>query len=127
MVYLPDYVEYQYVPGQPFKTLFPTATDDCLDLLSKMFTYDPKARISAQQALEHRYVYSSSCLVCTLAVDVGSELFRPLGTSHQDRHLRNQLCFHDLPLSESLEILRCQISIHMMVLWYCLHQESQEE
>ncbi|CAN4127342.1 unnamed protein product [Withania somnifera] len=54
MVYLPDYVEYQYVPGQPLKTLFPMATEDCLDLLSKMFTYDPKARISAQQALEHR-------------------------------------------------------------------------
>ncbi|KAH0784333.1 hypothetical protein KY290_003931 [Solanum tuberosum] len=33
MVYLTDYVEYQYVPGQLFKTLFPTATDDCLDLL----------------------------------------------------------------------------------------------
>lgn len=58
MIYLPDYVEYQFVPGQPFKTLFPTATDDCLDLLSKMFTYDPKARISAQQALEHRYFSS---------------------------------------------------------------------
>lgn len=58
MVYLPDYVEYQYVPGQPLKTLFPTATEDCLDLLSKMFTYDPKVRISAQQALEHRYFSS---------------------------------------------------------------------
>ncbi|NP_001311640.1 cyclin-dependent kinase D-3-like [Nicotiana tabacum] len=58
MVYLPDYVEYQYVPGQPLKTLFPTATEDALDLLSKMFSYDPKARISAQQALEHRYFSS---------------------------------------------------------------------
>ncbi|KAK4365394.1 hypothetical protein RND71_016752 [Anisodus tanguticus] len=58
MVYLPDYVEYQFVPGQPFKTLFPTATEDCLDLMSKMFSYDPKARISAEQALEHRYFSS---------------------------------------------------------------------
>lgn len=58
MVYLPDYVEYQYVPGQSLKTLFPTATEDCLDLLSKMFSYDPKARISAEQALEHRYFSS---------------------------------------------------------------------
>lgn len=74
MVYLPDYVEYQYVPGQPLKTLFPTATEDALDLLSKMFSYDPKARISAQQALEHRYVSSLSCVVCGLAVDVGAEL-----------------------------------------------------
>lgn len=58
MVYLPDYVEYQHVPGQSLRTLFPMASDDALDLLSKMFTYDPKARISAQQALEHRYFSS---------------------------------------------------------------------
>ncbi|KAM0950991.1 putative protein-serine/threonine kinase CMGC-CDK-CDK7 family [Dioscorea sansibarensis] len=55
MVYLPDYVEYQFVPAPPVRSLFPMASDDALDLLSKMFTYDPKARISAQQALEHRY------------------------------------------------------------------------
>ncbi|XP_071716300.1 cyclin-dependent kinase D-3-like [Rutidosis leptorrhynchoides] len=58
LIYLPDYVEYQFVPGQPLKTLFPMASDDALDLLSKMFAYDPKARISAQQALEHRYFSS---------------------------------------------------------------------
>lgn len=55
MQYLPDYVEYQYVPGQPLRQLFPMASDDALDLLSKMFMYDPKARISAQHALEQRY------------------------------------------------------------------------
>ncbi|CAI9103012.1 OLC1v1001422C2 [Oldenlandia corymbosa var. corymbosa] len=43
---------------QPLHTLFPMATDDALDLLSKMFTYDPETRISAQQALEHRYFSS---------------------------------------------------------------------
>ncbi|KAL1566444.1 Cyclin-dependent kinase D-1 [Salvia divinorum] len=58
MVYLPDYVEYQHVPGQTLRTLFPMASDDCLDLLGKMFMYDPKARISAHQALEHRYFSS---------------------------------------------------------------------
>ncbi|GMH17068.1 hypothetical protein Nepgr_018909 [Nepenthes gracilis] len=58
MVYLPDYVEYQYVPAPPLRSLFPMASDDALDLLSKMFTYDPRARISAQQALEHRYFTS---------------------------------------------------------------------
>ncbi|XP_022889811.1 cyclin-dependent kinase D-1-like [Olea europaea var. sylvestris] len=58
MIYLPDYVEYQYVPGQSISALFPMASDDALDLLSKMFTYDPKARISAQRALEHRYFSS---------------------------------------------------------------------
>lgn len=56
MVYLPDYVEYQYVPSPTLRSLFPMASDDALDLLSKMFTYDPKSRISVQQALEHRCV-----------------------------------------------------------------------
>lgn len=58
MVYLPDYVEYQFVSAPPLRSLFPMASDDALDLLSKMFTYDPKARITAQQALEHRYFSS---------------------------------------------------------------------
>lgn len=62
MVYLPDYVEYQYVPAPPLRSLFPMASDDALDLLSKMFTYDPKARITAQQALEHRYFTSPPAL-----------------------------------------------------------------
>lgn len=55
MVYLPDYVEYQYVPAPPLRSLFPMASDDCIDLLAKMFTYDPKSRISVAQALDHRY------------------------------------------------------------------------
>ncbi|KAI9101545.1 hypothetical protein K1719_023789 [Acacia pycnantha] len=58
IVYLPDYVEYQYVPAPTLRSLFPMASDDALDLLSKMFTYDPKVRISVQQALEHRYFSS---------------------------------------------------------------------
>ncbi|KAL7192430.1 hypothetical protein ACSBR2_024295 [Camellia fascicularis] len=40
MQYLPDYVEYQYSPGKPL--LFPMASDDALDLLMRMFMYDPK-------------------------------------------------------------------------------------
>ncbi|CAM6085802.1 unnamed protein product [Calypogeia fissa] len=58
MTSLPDYVEYQYCPAPPLRSLFPMATEDCLDLLSKMFAFDPNVRISAQQALEHRYFKS---------------------------------------------------------------------
>jgi len=53
---LPDFVEFQFVPAPPLRSLFPMASEDALDLLSKMFTLDPKNRISAQQALEHRFV-----------------------------------------------------------------------
>lgn len=59
MVYLPEYVQFQYVPAPPLRSLFPMASDDALDLLSKMFTYDPRARISSRQALEHRFVILS--------------------------------------------------------------------
>lgn len=56
MLSLPDYVEYQFVPGASLLSSFPMVSDDGLDLLSKMFTYDPKSRISIHQALQHRYV-----------------------------------------------------------------------
>ncbi|CAN6461802.1 unnamed protein product [Victoria cruziana] len=58
VTFLPDYIEYQHVPPQPWRALFPMASEDALDLLSKMFTYDPNARVSAQQALDHRYFSS---------------------------------------------------------------------
>ncbi|CAH2037063.1 unnamed protein product [Thlaspi arvense] len=55
MTNLPDYVEYQFVAAPSLRSLFPAVSGDALDLLSKMFTYDPKARISVKEALEHRY------------------------------------------------------------------------
>ncbi|CAN8238485.1 unnamed protein product [Cochlearia groenlandica] len=54
MIYLPDYMEFSYTPAPPLRTIFPMASDDALDLLAKMFTYDPRQRITIQQALDHR-------------------------------------------------------------------------
>ncbi|XP_010416185.1 PREDICTED: cyclin-dependent kinase D-1-like [Camelina sativa] len=59
MLSLPDYVEYQFVLAPSLRSLFPMVSEDALDLLSKMFTYDPKSRISIQQALQHRYFTSA--------------------------------------------------------------------
>lgn len=33
----------------------PQATEDCLDLLGRMMTFDPRRRITADEALQHRY------------------------------------------------------------------------
>ncbi|CAA0319934.1 unnamed protein product [Arabidopsis thaliana] len=59
MIYLPDYMEFSYTPAPPLRTIFSMASDDALDLLAKMFIYDPRQRITIQQALDHRYFSSS--------------------------------------------------------------------
>lgn len=55
MKLLPNYVEFRFTPKPPLKQLFTAATDDALDLLSKMLTFNPPSRITADQALTHRY------------------------------------------------------------------------
>lgn len=42
----------------PFKQLFPKAKKDELDILSKMLVFNPKKRISAEEALAHPYFSS---------------------------------------------------------------------
>ena len=37
------------------RSLFPYLTQNGLDLLNKFLTFDPKQRITAQEALEHSY------------------------------------------------------------------------
>ena len=45
------------MPKVPFQRLFSNANPDALDLLDKMLAFDPSARISVEEALEHRYLH----------------------------------------------------------------------
>lgn len=51
---LPNYVEFQPRPAPQISSLFPRASADCLDLLAKMAALDPRKRITAKEALQHR-------------------------------------------------------------------------
>jgi len=38
------------------KELIPDAPDDAIDLMEKLFTYDPKIRLTALQVLQHPFL-----------------------------------------------------------------------
>lgn len=45
-----------HMPKIPFRHTFPNANPDALDLLERMLTFVPSERITAEQALEHKYL-----------------------------------------------------------------------
>eukprot|EP00884_Botryococcus_braunii_P005796 jgi/Botrbrau1/15217/Bobra.0149s0072.1 len=49
------FVEFQPMPSPPLRNTFRQASEDALDLLARMMAYDPSRRISAADALKHRY------------------------------------------------------------------------
>mmetsp|Transcript_31806 Transcript_31806/g.61268 ORF Transcript_31806/g.61268 Transcript_31806/m.61268 type:complete len:368 (+) Transcript_31806:90-1193(+) len=56
---LPDFVEFNFVAAPDKRQLFPNITDDALHLLNRCLTFDPNLRITAQEALAHRYFKTS--------------------------------------------------------------------
>ena len=56
---LPGYFDFKKYPKTPLKQLFTAASNDTLDLLEKMFMYDPQKRITAYQSLMHPYFKSN--------------------------------------------------------------------
>ena len=41
---------------RPFQTLFPNASPQAIDFLTKTLTFDPKKRITVEEALAHPYL-----------------------------------------------------------------------
>ncbi|CAA7030295.1 unnamed protein product [Microthlaspi erraticum] len=89
MIYLPEYMEFSYTQAPPLRTIFPMASDDTLDLLAKMFTYDPRQRITIQQALDHRYFSSSPSPTEPGKLQIPAskgDALEPKGSSEQNQH-----------------------------------------
>lgn len=47
--------------GNSFQKVFPDAHPEALDLLQKMLQFDPRRRITVEDALRHPYVASIRC------------------------------------------------------------------
>ncbi|KAL4457820.1 hypothetical protein ABPG75_012685 [Micractinium tetrahymenae] len=54
---MPAFMEFQPTPAPGLRKIFPAsiASDDALDLLSRMMSFDASRRITAADALQHRY------------------------------------------------------------------------
>lgn len=48
---LPDYVSFKLFPGTPLEHIFSAASDDLLELLRGLFTFNPCTRITAMQVM----------------------------------------------------------------------------
>lgn len=62
MQYLQNYMEFERIQGKPLKSLFPSATEDAVDLLLQLLQFNPSSRVTAKQALQHRYFTSAPAM-----------------------------------------------------------------
>ena len=56
---MPDYVPFTQQPKTPLRSIFTAASDDALDLLESLLTFNPAKRPTAKEALEHYYFKSA--------------------------------------------------------------------
>lgn len=62
---LPAYFEFSTTPEPDHRLLFTASTPASLDLLNKMMKFDPKERITAEDALKHDYFTKEFPEACT--------------------------------------------------------------
>lgn len=48
-------------PGKDFNKLFPNASNQAVDLLRKLLTFDASKRITVEEALKHPYLSALHC------------------------------------------------------------------
>eukprot|EP00854_Cymbomonas_tetramitiformis_P001613 gene1613-2251_t len=60
---LPDFIEYVHTPPMDKRQIFTTASEDALNLLTRLLSFDPNRRITAEEALQHRY-FKTSPMAC---------------------------------------------------------------
>jgi len=52
-----EFIQTLPIQGKtPWKSIYPKATNSCMDLLSRLLTFNPDKRITAEEALQHAYV-----------------------------------------------------------------------
>lgn len=64
---LPAYIEFSPTPEPDHRMLFTASTPASIDLLNKLMKFDPKERISADEALQHAYFTKEFPPVCSAA------------------------------------------------------------
>ncbi|RDD45193.1 Cyclin-dependent kinase 7 [Trichoplax sp. H2] len=55
---LPGYIKFKTLPAIPLNEIFTAASDDMLDLLRRLFEYNPSSRITATEALQMKYFFN---------------------------------------------------------------------